>query len=325
MSQVTLPPELHKLILDVLGDEAVVAFQSAERLVGDVRLTLSSCSLVCKYWHTLTLRHTFYGVRLAVYNPLCQDREERARRELVELIEANPLIGQCVQSFDLSLLGGFAPEAIERMCLLVSPVKNLSLFIDMNSRYDLSHPSTLNSLYSLLTPSHLRHLSIWSKRLPAHLLDVLLNVQSLKLDGVEEVVADRGLRDLAGRAWRSSAMQKLVMSPASCLLASIGATTGPACDPSIVFDHLTYLDLSLGTEDHLRDGPWYAILAHWTRVETLIIRWIVVGESIFARTTSLVVKLLLKPFERPWGNFPYDVPVHPLGVVSRPPLFHLPH
>ena len=90
-----LPPELHQFIIDVIGDSASITLSPPiSGVKEDVRDVFGACSLVCKDWHALTLRHTFHHLHLTVFdNP--GDHERLA--ELFRLLELNPLIRRCIR------------------------------------------------------------------------------------------------------------------------------------------------------------------------------------------------------------------------------------
>ena len=55
MQQPTLPLELQQLIIDDIGDDALLAQHSTKKPKDALRDSLGPCSLVCKAWHARTL------------------------------------------------------------------------------------------------------------------------------------------------------------------------------------------------------------------------------------------------------------------------------
>ena len=276
MLQPILPLELHERIIDVVGNEAVIAFQAAEMVDDKVLLALQSFSLVCRAWHASTLRHTFYGVRIAVSDGDSQDAEGLERTQLLHLLEVNPLIRQCIQDFDLYLTGPVSAEVVESLCHAVGPVETLRINMLKSSGVELSRSSPWDGLHHLLTTHHLRNLSIRSDYLPTRLLEAPPSLRSLTLGGIEEVVIDHESGDQDTGTWRSTKLERLVVIKTGHVLSIVDAAADDSL--SAFFDHLKYLDMTFNMRDLFGDRQWNVILSRWTRLETLAIRWDILGE-----------------------------------------------
>ena len=279
MSQTTLPPEINDLIIGVLGDEVVTAFKLRLVVQRDVQAALAACALVCKQWHSFTLPHTFYGVRLR-HDPLSR----RHFASLTELVKANPYIKECIRQFNVLLPGPgtLDAERLGDICRTVSPVETLTLYNGIiTPPHDLSQPSILDSLRPILITPHLRDLTLCSKSLPTHLLEVLHSIRSLTLRGIQEIVVDHGPKDRDEKAWRSSALKKLDLHPAEFILSRIGAAAESDSDLAAFFENVKLLVLWFRTADLGHDSRlWYTILARWRYLEKLDINWTVRGESV---------------------------------------------
>ena len=276
MPQITLPPELHELVIGVYGDQLVVAVTLGFMLRRDVRATLGACALVCKHWHAFTLRYTFYGVWI------CQDRRSRAHFALLtELIKTNPYIKQCIRDTDLKLPAEFDTTSLENMCRVISPIETLRIYNTVStSTQNLSRASTLDSLRPILVTPHLRDLTLYSRTISTRLLEVLHSVQSLSLQGVRMVVVDHGLKGQDSGTRRHSALRKLVLHPAEFVLASIGAAVESDRELFGFFENIRSLELSFEITRLGNARPWNAMLARWSDLEKLEINWIVNGESV---------------------------------------------
>ena len=275
MDQPSLPLELHQLIIDIIGDDAIHA-QPAQRAKEDPRDSLGACSLVCKDWHAHTLRYTFYRVHFILVD---SDKDLTRRAELFRLLEVNPLITRYIRRAKIYLSLSVSPGGVETLCSAISPVETFILRLE-SSGFNLPSPSTLDGLRPILTAPHLRHFSIHSSHLPTSLLEALANVRSLSLEGVRVVVVDH---DSDAGPWRSSMLEKLDVTNARCFLKKIGPLMDSYCGLSAFFDHLKHLTLSFDTQDVFADSPWHIPLARWKRLETLIVGWRVFGKSVSAQ------------------------------------------
>jgi len=277
MNQPSLPLELHQLIIDIIIDDAGLAQQAVYREGEDTRGSLGACSLVCKNWHAHTLRYIFHRVHFTLVD---SDEDLTRRAELFRLLEVNPLIRRCIRRAHIYLSISVSPDGVEALCNAISPVETFSLVLE-SSQLDLPSPSPLDSLHPILSTSHLRNLSIWSRYFPTRMLEGLANLQSLTLEGVKVVVFNHKARD--GRedgVWRSSTLERLVVTPARRFLAKIGSVADSNIGLSAFFEHLKYLDIAFDTDEMALNSSWNILLARWKRLETLIVRWHVLGEFV---------------------------------------------
>ena len=281
MSQPFLPPELHKPIIDVFGDKSVIAFHSNRKADVDVLLALRSFSLVCKAWHAMTLRHTFAGVRISVFQADSKERYYRqARVRLLQLIKANPLISKCIQYFDINLMTPVSVGDVEELCRAVGPVETLSIRMTGLNQFDhQSRPSPLDGLHPLLVTPHLRNVVIRTKLLPTRFLEALLNIRSLKLtlEKMDGVVIDHKSDGGHIGAWRSSKLESLVVRRPFYMLSEIGAAADE--DLFAFFDHIKHLEIGpFSTGDESINPQLHVILSRWVRLKTMAIRWCTVGK-----------------------------------------------
>jgi len=277
MPLANLPPELHQLIIDLVAGKIVtVAFQPIKTAEKGIRDALRSFSLVCKDWHALTLRYTFHDLSMTIF---ASDKDRQRYAALLRLLEVNPLIGQCIRRMDLSILElePVPVEIVEELCRAIARVETLRLRLKLSPRPP-THPSALDGLHHLLSTPHLRNLSISSSYLPISLLRALLNARSLTLQGVREVLMDGyGYGDRHSDAWRSSNLEELTVRPADRALNGIVAAQDVGL--SAFFDNLKYLDVKFSLPAHPPDSQLHVLLARWQRLQTLVLRWDIDGES----------------------------------------------
>ena len=333
MTQPKLPPELHQLILDTIGDEVVHAELALRKVMGSARETLRTCSLVCRDWHDLTLRHTFYNTNFVFFGG---DRDMKRQAELFRLLEINPLIRRCIRRTDFHLQGDVLRGHVEAMCNAISPIEILRIVFETSGpELDFPRPSLLDCLYPLLTTPDLRDLSIATSYFPLHVLGCVANLQSLTLTGVQMV--DMGKR--GDKAWSSSTVEKLVVANGSRVLTQIGVAIKDNEDLHAFFQDLKHLDMDLAGEESLLSPPWRVLLVRWIHLETLVFHWTArsLGKFVSIRTpiSAADAKLLdlstensVQLFEMsqiiPWESFQrlrsltYDIT---FGIMGPNPLF----
>ena len=280
MSQPVLPPELHKIIIDIISDDAVCdAEQSPYRLKRGARELLGACSLVCKAWHGLTLQHTFYN---AHFDLSAGERDRKRNAVLFQLLEVSPLIRRCIRRVEMYLEWSAPPGDVEKFCSAIGPIQTLRVVLQSSPLgRPLPRPSPLDSLHPILTTQHFRDLTIWSNRFPLRLLEDLTSLRSLTLEGVKVLDVDHS-RD---GTWRSSSLEKLVLTYPRRVLNQIWAVILDNRNVGLegFFDHIKYLDIDLDTADVFRDTSWANLLARWTCIGSLVVRWTVKGEFISIR------------------------------------------
>ena len=281
MTQPVLPLELHELIIETIGDEDIgdALEPPLFRLKDTVLRTLRSCSLVCRDWHSFTLRHIF---RTACLDLRSEERGLKRITALSQLLDANPSIKRCIRRVEMYLRSTSSREAVERVCHAISPIETMHLVIDYyQPEHPPSHTSPLAGLHPILTTQHLRDLTISSERLPLHLLEDLTNLRSLTLQGVRTLDIDY---DHDG-TWRSSTLEKLVVSHpyAIVVLNQIWAATLGNRNVGLAafFDRLKYLRLDLNTGSLTRGTSWASLLARWRCLETLDVQWRLTGEFLY--------------------------------------------
>lgn len=142
-----LPLDIHKLIVDVVGDEfaaqgdvriSTARFASPRPQLGsqDPGRVLRSFSLVCKYWRTLALVHLFKNIFLfpppPVGEPYFTHKKGRPSSYalLWRVLERNPSLGRCVKHLHLDLpigpgLSLGEDHTLEKVCRILSPVTSL--------------------------------------------------------------------------------------------------------------------------------------------------------------------------------------------------------
>ena len=299
MSQATLPLEIHEHIINVIGNEysssKVPPYGQPSEVV---RGTLEACSLVCKDWHSLTLRHTFYIVNITF-----REGNEYLKRhaELCRILEINPSIRKYMRRTTAVIVRhGVLPEDVEPLRDALSLVVTSKIVLQCSEdRFDLPRP--LAGLHAILTGRNLCDLSIFAISFPLILLENLTNLRSLTLIGVRTL----DLVDVDDRTWRSelSTLEKLVVQYSRGILSQLGAAVEEFVGPFAFFKNVKYLVVDLDSEAIDRDPPWRVLLARWTCLETLVIGWDVhtkgqlVSIPFFSPATD--VKL---PFDRKSGQ-----------------------
>ena len=276
-----LPPELHKPIIDFIGEEFVSArLHRSTWEDSEERGTLLACSLVCKEWHRQALQHRFYTVNFSLHGG-----DERLKRyeKLFRIRDSNPFIKQCIRRTEIYAYGEILPEDLETLYSAISPLESISvglpgpmLGFDCRPRR-LPRPSLLDGLPATLITHHLRDFSVLSDHFPLRLLEDMTNLRSLTLKTID-VESDNG----HGGVWRSSTLEKLVLTCGVLTQLSAAINGNPGLH--ISFKNVKYLDMDLFSEELLHDSSWRRILARWTRLETLVFRWVVIGKFVFIRT-----------------------------------------
>ena len=269
MQQSILPPELHQLIINVIGDEVLHAGPVLHSARGRVRETLRACSLVCKAWHASTLPYTFHSARFLMFAGDIPRNEE-----LFRLLKANPSIRRCIRRAEMHLEWDLLPEVVERMSSAIYPLEEFTLVMPFGLPEDPQ--LLLKALQPTLSSRHLLNLSVDIPYFPLALLENVPNLRSLTLEKV--YIAGIGYGDDGPGAWRSSTLEKLVLKRTSRrLLDHIQAVGDIKVALHTFFDRLKYLDMDLYTKDLDPDGSWPILVARWTHLETLVINWSLSG------------------------------------------------
>jgi len=271
MPQPTLPPELHHIILKIIGDEVFHAELFLHSMKGSVRGTLRACSLVSKAWHNSALPYVFHHARFFLTSG---DRLPRRNAELFQLLEANPSIRRCIRRAEMFLDREVLPEDVEKVCDAISPIEEFTLVL-RTCPPDLLRPS-LDGLHPILSSPHLRDLSIWSTYLPLRLLKNTPNLRSLSLLSVDMVDMDH----CHNGTWRSPTLEKLVVGNLWGFLNKIQGLGDHRTKVLAFFDCLKYLEMYSITYGVPGDNSWVVLLANWRRLETLVVHWDVTGESV---------------------------------------------
>ena len=286
MPRPILPLELHKLIIDFIGEEFVSArlHRSTRKDSAEVRGTLLACSLVCKEWHREALQHRFYTVNFSLHSG---DQRLKRYDKLFRILESNPFIKQCIRRAEIIARGEILSEDLETLCNAISPLETICVVAqpaDIGFGHRLPRPSLLDGLPATLLAHHTRHFSVRSDHFPLHLLENMTNLRSLTLQGVEDVESENG----RVAVWRSSTLERLILAHGRVLTQLWTAVNG---NPGlhIFFKNVKYLDMDLFgeiREELLHTSPWRPILARWTRLETLVFRWAVIGKFIIRNFDS---------------------------------------
>jgi len=133
------------------------------------------------------------------------------------------------------------------------------------------------------------------------MLQGLTNLRSLTLEGVREVVFDHRFGDGGeDEVWRSSTLETLVVTPARPVLTKIGGVANSNIGLCAFFDHIKYLDLMFDIDHTLSDYSWTILLARWKHLETLSVRWHIVGESLSIHRFGAVADNRSIYFDRNW-------------------------
>jgi len=310
MPQPILPPEIHQLIIDVVGNEYVSAKQPSKN---GTREALQAFSLVCKYWHDLTLRYTFHNVTFPLYGG---ERDLKRHAELFRILEINPLIKGCIRCILIYLWGEVLPEGIETLCKAISPIETLCVVLETAEfEHDLLRPPLLVGLHPILTGQYLRDFSISAAEFPLCLLENLTNLRSLTLEGVRTVDTESG-RDGAWRS-ESSTLEKLDMARSRRALGRLGLAVNLIAGLDVFFRYIKYLAMDLTFDALFPGSPCHVLLSRWLHLETLEFHWtaISMGKLAFIRVFfsgananhHRLTETTLKWFETcqliPWESF----------------------
>ena len=278
-----LPAELQQLIIDFVGDGYVNArLLRLETQRCEAREALRTCSLVCKAWHSRTLRHTFYDNYFAFF---ATDRELKRHAELFRILEANPLIRRCIRRAEIYMEEGVLPERVETLCKAITPIGTLRIEVGTIASEDgLPRPSPLDGLHPILTTPYLCDLSIFAARVPLCLLESLTNLRSLTLEGVKTLDAESG-RD---GEWclESSTLERLVVTRGRRALSQLGDAVNSVAGLNMFFKQIKILDMDLAGDQILRDFSWHGLLARWVYLENLVFRWNVYSKGKFVPNST---------------------------------------
>ena len=271
MARPILPPELEQKIIDSIGKGIISAHFPSFTKDNGVRWTLQAlqaCSLVCKNWHNHTLQYTFHRADFKFYYA---DGGLERNAELFRLFEANPSIRRCIRQAKILLRGDVLPENVEILCNAISPIE--AFRIDLES-YEGDFP--LDGLRPILTSPHLRDLTYSAKHLPLVFLADLVNLQSLVLEGVRTVDS----YDCNDVAWPSSPLERLDVWRADRVLTHVAAVADSNVGLSTFFGDLKYLHMDFEKDGLYLGSQLHVLLALLRRLETLVVRWGVTGESV---------------------------------------------
>ena len=178
MSLSLLPAEIQELIID-----SVAAVPPPDR-----RHAMSICSQVCKFWHSSSLRHTFYDVDLPRHLKSRQDVN------ILRLMEANPEIARCIKSISIAFpwrgdTSTYDDDEFEKVCQAVS--KSASQLAFYRAVPDLrSRPLVQKGLSLLLGSPSLSNLSFFSAFKSSMLESASQSVGVLNFNHVKDVVLD---------------------------------------------------------------------------------------------------------------------------------------
>jgi len=282
MHHPNLPPELHQLIIDFVGEEVIVTFTPINRADDAVRKTLRSCSFVCKDWHAHSLRYIFHDLWINLFG----SDEDCGRYEgLFQLIKVNPLIGKSIRRLLLSIKRTqecVTAEFVENLCREMTSVEVLDLtLLSPRPLYELpDFPSPLNGIYHLLASPHLHNLSISAPNLPLRLLEIPPNIRSLTLQGVvgstpaEDLFEEQGYKGAPG----STTLEKLTVSNAHQVLDSIAPVAQGSL--SSFFAGIKYLNMMFHDTSPDPNSRWNTVLEPWRCLQALIIHWCINGKSL---------------------------------------------
>jgi len=275
MSELILLPELHQLIIGVIGDEVV----DADLVVGCLlrhrvaRKTLQACSLVCKAWYASALRYTYHTARLPMVGG--SDKTLKRNAELFRLLEANPSIRQCIRRVQISLEFRAPPEDVEKVCSAISTVEELYLVL-CTFPPELPRP-LLVALHPILSSRYLRGLYIETTYLPIQLLADAPNIRTLTLSTA------RGINVVHGQdgAWGVSTLEKLVTKQSTWdLFDQIQSFGARNVNIDAFFDRLKYLDVDVYQGYSGFNNSWPVLWSRWRCLETIVLRWSFSGASV---------------------------------------------
>ena len=175
MALPTLPAEIHELVID-----------STSTLFPQYRQkALATCALVCKSWHSFTLRYTFRYIRLP--------RDLEMGSSILRLMERNPEIQRCIKyvSVENGTSGAGPDKDFEQVCRLCTGVSRLSLGYNSCGPNLDSRPLIRNGILFLLKSPNLRHLSFSYFMFETSLLEaVSQHLSTLTFTRVFQVVLD---------------------------------------------------------------------------------------------------------------------------------------
>ena len=269
-----LPLELHQLIIDVIGDEYVSSKLPSK---DGTRDALQACSLVCKSWHSRSLRHTFYSTDFAFFNG---DRVLQRQTELFRILDVNPSIRRCIRRTEIYLETGVLLEDVEALCNTISPIETLRVVVETSHDEPDSPHSPLEGLHPILNTQFLRDFSVWAAHFPLRLVENATKLRSLTLQGVETLDTE-SVRD---GAWCSeSTLEKLVVARGRRVLTQVGAAVERSTGLYAFFEGVKHLEMYLTVDELLHHSSWRLLLARWIRLETLVFHWILatIGKLVF--------------------------------------------
>ena len=185
MAMVTLPPELHKVIVDHVEEGP---YPEDEGPVS----TLQSCALVCKSWHTYALRRVFATIQIPGYRR--RDEENNRWDGFLQLMEINPDIGKSIHTLSVSTFPRtqeqpfYSDETLEKILQRSTNVVNL-LILRIPDDF-LARPNLVNGFSCISQIPSLQSVTIRSDTLRTSLFDSMSSVRFLCLMDVAEIVVD---------------------------------------------------------------------------------------------------------------------------------------
>jgi len=240
-----LPLELHKVIINFVGQELLQAPEGSEceSKTADSLGTLCQFSLVCKEWHSLSIRHIFRHLNMDPEwnNPKTRKKNGNSSRLdcLLPLLQANSDIARWVETVVLKVPFA-APVSlaedglVEQICQAIAPVKSLKInfqHLFPGGDYTLKErPHLLKAVRSLTVTPHLRRLELQSAgAFHTSILEDIPNLEALALDHfcASRVVVDHRPERLTflGDATVPSTFRKLSVASDTAIIAQ--AVTDP--------------------------------------------------------------------------------------------------
>ena len=196
--------ELHKEIIDILGDEASALTESKYEAHTEGLGTLCTISLACKAWHSFAIQHIFRMIQLTTNWRERQTYDLNGGNGRVEcflaLIQANPDIARYVRYVHLELpyFDQLEEHAfIEKVCTVIKPITSLKL--NFNSFHESiggdpslqPHPHLFNAVHSLTGSPEFRELVLVSQCFHTSFLQDSPKLECLNLNNVPgNVVVD---------------------------------------------------------------------------------------------------------------------------------------
>lgn len=182
MSLPTLPAEIHELIIDFV---AKLCHQERKK-------ALSTCALVCSFWHSSTLRHTF---REFDFPNIGRSRPDNT----LHLMERNGNIGRCFKSIEIFISAiserighPYTDSEFETFCRHVS--RGVVRLVLVGEQPSSTVRPILHSALSLLLKSPtLRHLRFSYPTFRTSFLEGMSDLETLSLGNVYQV--DLGHQD----------------------------------------------------------------------------------------------------------------------------------